>query len=199
MGICTGSQIVSTHFAVPGNVALGKSTIQVITNGIASTPIPLITVYPEVSASAVSVVEGTANGTGSVQNVWAVDGLDYTVKSVSGTANGYSGQEAAIEADFYFPSGNTFSTMAVQTSAAAVTGATGMLYAYNWSTGAFDYLGNATMSSAQTAFSFSVTSPASRYFSRSGEVRVIVRAVVPSRLSNQQFQLSTDLVQVAAN
>ena len=28
MGICTGSSIVSTHFTVPNNVALGKSTIQ---------------------------------------------------------------------------------------------------------------------------------------------------------------------------
>ena len=49
MGICTGTQIVSTHFEVPSSLELGPSTIQVVTNGIASAPVS-ITVVPAVTS-----------------------------------------------------------------------------------------------------------------------------------------------------
>ncbi len=38
MGVATGSLIVTTHFAVPVNIDLGPSQLEVVTNGIASAP-----------------------------------------------------------------------------------------------------------------------------------------------------------------
>lgn len=196
MAICTGSQTVSTHFTVPVNSGLlGKGTIQVVTNGIASAPMP-IAVYPPVSAYAVSVFEGT-NGQGTVQNVWVIDGQVYSCRSISGVSNGYSGQEAGIEADFNFSSASSLNKLTVQASASAATGATGMLYLYNWTTAAWDYLGDAGLSTSQTNFSAASTKPASEYVSSSGEVRALVRALVPSHVSNSPFTLAADLIQVA--
>lgn len=192
----TGGQTITTHFTVPVNPGLlGKGTIQVVTNGIASSPMP-ITVYPQTSASAVSVFEGK-NGQGTVQDVWEIDGLVYSCTSVLGTANGYSGQEAGIEADFYFPSGTSFNTMSVQASASAVSGATGMLYLYNWNTKEFDYLGASALNTSQTYFAASPSAPAN-YVSSTGEVRAVVRALLPSHVSNQAFALAADLIQVTA-
>lgn len=53
MGICTGTQIVSTNFAVPSNLETGPSTIQVVTNGIASVPVQ-VTVIPTVASLTVN-------------------------------------------------------------------------------------------------------------------------------------------------
>jgi hypothetical protein len=39
MGVATGSLIVLTHFAIPANIELGASQLQVVTNGIASAPV----------------------------------------------------------------------------------------------------------------------------------------------------------------
>jgi len=58
MAICTGTKIVSTNFAVPKTIEQGLSTIQVVTNGIASAAVP-ITVGPPIKASNVSVFTGT--------------------------------------------------------------------------------------------------------------------------------------------
>ena len=39
MGVATGSAIVKTHFTVPAGIELGASQLEVVTNGIASTPV----------------------------------------------------------------------------------------------------------------------------------------------------------------
>jgi hypothetical protein len=39
MGVATGSLIVTADFAVPAGIELGASQLEVVTNGIASTPV----------------------------------------------------------------------------------------------------------------------------------------------------------------
>jgi hypothetical protein len=39
MGVATGSTVVSVHFEVPAGIELGASQLQVVTNGIASSPV----------------------------------------------------------------------------------------------------------------------------------------------------------------
>ncbi len=39
MGVATGSTVVSVHFAVPAGIELGASQLEVVTNGIASSPV----------------------------------------------------------------------------------------------------------------------------------------------------------------
>lgn len=59
MGICTGSQIVSTNFTVPLTIESGPSTIQVVTNGVASQAVDIAIVPPiAVSLSPSTVLGG---------------------------------------------------------------------------------------------------------------------------------------------
>jgi hypothetical protein len=42
MGVATGNLIVTTHFTVPAGIELGASQLQVVANGIASTPVSVV-------------------------------------------------------------------------------------------------------------------------------------------------------------
>ena len=154
-----------------------------------------ITVIPSISATSVSTYQGTG-AQGTVQNVWLLDGLVYSCNSISGASSGYSGQEAAIEADFYYPSGTDFSQLTVQTSSAAKAGATGMIYAYNWTTRVFDFLGQGALNPTQTTLNASVTSPASRYLSSSGEVRTLDKSRRAVACLRCAVLLAADLIQL---
>ena len=41
MGVATGSAIIITHFTVPAGIELGASKLQVVANGIASSPVSI--------------------------------------------------------------------------------------------------------------------------------------------------------------
>ena len=42
MGVATGSLIVTTHFDVPAGIELGGSKLEVVANGIASSPVSVV-------------------------------------------------------------------------------------------------------------------------------------------------------------
>jgi hypothetical protein len=191
MAICTGTKIVSTNFLVPANIEQGASTIQVVTNGLASKAVA-ITVGPPVQSSGISVFTGTFVR-GTLSSIWSVDGNAYQVRSV----NTAQGQVAAIEADFILPS-TSISSLTVNTTSTAIPGVTGMLYLYDWTAGAWVYLSPSyPLGSAAATFSASGTGTISRFVGPGGQVRALVRALMPPRTATGSFVLSADQIYVS--
>ena len=190
MAICTGSQIVSTHFKVPVTAELGAATIQVVTNGIASTPVP-ITLQPQLEPYAVSLYPGQGtNPNGDVKSISLVDNSLYTATSQL-TA---TGQVCAVEADFNVGTGITF----VSPSAAGVApaGVTEQLYVYNWKTKTFVFVTAAAFKTTDTTVSGSAPGNGADYVSATGEVRVLVRGLRPTRISASPFTMGIDAISV---
>ena len=188
MAICTGSQIVSTHFSVPTNTELGAATIQVVTNGIASVPVA-VTIQPQLEPYAVLLYPGQgASPSGNVASISLLDNSFYYATSQLVTTE----QLCAVEADFNVGLGVT----SVKPSAAGVapTGVTEQLYIYNWTTKAFVYVTAAPFGTADAVVTGTPPGSGSDYVGPTGEVRVIVRGLRPTRLSTSAFRMGIDLV-----
>jgi len=140
-------------------------------------------------ATAVSVLTGT-NPTGSLPNIWAVDGSTYSVTSVASSAS----QTAAIEADFVF-NNTTVSYISATAVASGIAGATCNLSIYNYVTQQWDPLGSGqAMSATQTQFKGSTTKVSSDYFGSGGTVRISVQATCPTKVNPNPFTLSADMI-----
>ncbi|MDR3691906.1 MAG: kelch repeat-containing protein [Fimbriimonas sp.] len=187
----TGSKIVSTNFQVPTATELGPSTIQVVTNGLASAPVNII-VGPPVKASTVVVYQGKYLS-GSKTDVAAVDGKTYNAQSVMTSA----GQTVSIEADFFLSS-NQVSSVGVSASGAAASGVTGQVYLYDFVAKTFVVLNATPFGKNQTAISGSSSTNVSRFIGPGNEVRAILRGIVPPHISTVPFTLKADLIQVYA-
>ena len=110
MAICTGSQTVNTNFTVPDNIELGASTIQVVTNGIASAPKD-ITVAKSLQLSiSPNVVPGGSSSTGTVTYFEPAPAGGVTLKVVSDTSL------ATVPATITIPSGASVATFAIATA-----------------------------------------------------------------------------------
>jgi hypothetical protein len=188
MAICTGSQVVSTHFSVPQIPELGAATIQVIANGIASAPVA-VTVSSPLGPYAVSVFPG--QGTfplGSVQSISSLDNVFYSATSQLGAGE----QLCAVEADFNVGLG--VNNVYVLAEGKAPSGVTEQLFIYDWKTSAFVFVTNTAFGTGDTAISGTPPGKGSDYVSPTGEVRVIVRGARPTRLSQSQFTMGVDVV-----
>jgi len=188
--ICTGPLVITTNFTVPKTIEQGPSTIQVVTNGIPSVAVP-ITVGPPIKAYSVSAFTGTTVS-GSLSNIFSVDNLTYEVKSTMTS----EGQVAAIEADFILPT-TAIQSLTVNATGFAIPGVTGMVYAYNWVTKAWVYCTpSLPLKSSNIALSGPTPGTASQFIGPGGEVRALLRAVLPAHISPSQFTLSADQIYV---
>jgi hypothetical protein len=153
----------------------------------------LFAVGDPAKASAVSVYQGTA-GSGALQDIWYLDGSTYS----TGSVNSSTGQEAAIEADFVF-SNSSINGLSVSSYEAAATGASGFIYAYNYTSKSFVLLSSGFLSTSQTLLVGSTSSNGSQFLGPGGMVRILVRAVVPPHVSTQPFRLATDQITCGVN
>ena len=188
MAVCTGNQIVSTHFSVPGNIELGAATLQVVTNGIASTPVS-VTIQPQLAPYAVSVYPG--QGVSPTGNVTSVSLLDNSYFSATSQLISTE-QLCAVEADFNVGLGITSVTPSA--SGTAPSGVTEQLYVYDWKTSTFVVVGATPFGSVDTLVSGTPTGNGADYVSPTGEVRVIVRGVKPTRISPGAFRMNIDVI-----
>lgn len=78
-------------------------------------------------------------------------------------------------------------------------GTTGMLYAYNWSTKQYTYLGATALGTSQTLMKAAVPGPIANYVSPSGQINVVVRSVMPTRLTRTGHTLSIDAIQMGSS
>ena len=137
-------------------------------------------------ATAVSVYQGTP-GKGTLSDIWYLDGLCYSTGSVAVP----SYQAAAIEADFVLPA-TAGTTLNVTASVAATPAVTGFVYAFNYSTQSFVLIATHTLATGQTSIGGTITSNAFQYIGPGGQVRVLVRGMMPSRLGSAGYTLSLD-------
>jgi len=188
----TGSTIVSTNFQVPKTIEQGASTIQVVTNGLASKPVAIL-VGPPTPASSVSTFQGTAESPNNPALITTVDGKTYNALSIATAA----GQTVSIEADFILQS-NQISSISVTATASAIVGATGQVYLWDYTTNAFVILNATNLNTGQVSLTGSATGIPTRFVGPGNKVRAILRALVPPRLSGVPFLLKADLIQVNA-
>ncbi len=191
MAICTGSQTVSTHFSVPSNLELGPATIQVVTNGIASTPVS-VTVQPQLLPYAVSLFpnQGTSPR-GNLTSISLIDNMLFSATSQT-TLNE---ELCAIEADFNVGLGVTM----VKPTAAGIApvGVTEQIYIYNWRTKTFVFVAATPFKTVDTYVTGVPTGNGSDYVGPTGEVRVVVRGLRPTRLNPSNFSMGIDVITLA--
>ena len=188
MAICTGSQVVSTHFSVPGNVELGAASIQVVTNAIPSAPVT-VTIQPQLEPYAVSVYPGQGiNPIGDLTGISLLDNIFFSATSQQISTE----QLCSVEADFNVGLGIT----AVKPSAAgqAPAGVTEQIYIYNWKTKMFVFVTAASFGTGDTVLSGTPPGSGADFVSPTGVVRVIVRGLRPTRLSPNPFTMGVDVV-----
>ena len=188
--ICTGPLVITTNFTVPVTAEQGASTIQVVTNGIPSTAVPII-VGPPIKAYNVQAFTGTTSG-GALPNIFTVDRATFDVKSTSTS----EGQVAAIEADFIVPT-TLIQSLTVNATGYAQPGVTGMVFAYDWVAKTWVYLTPSTpIGSLSVTLAGPTTGSASRFIGPGGEVRALFRAILPTHISPSQFTLSADQIYI---
>jgi hypothetical protein len=188
MAICTGNQIVSTHFKVPSNAELGAATIQVVTNGIASAPVS-ITIQPQLAPYAVSVYPGQGiNPVGNVGSISLLDGSYFTATSQLISTSQY----CSVEADFNVGLGIT--SVSASAEGTGPAGVTGQVYIYDWKTKTFVCVGAVPFGNGEALVSGTAPGNGADYVGPTGEVRVIVRGVRPTRISPGAFSMGVDVV-----
>lgn len=187
----TGSTVTSTNFKVPNGIEQGASTIQVVTNGLASKSVNIV-VGPPVTASSVSVYQGKYVS-GQVSDIKSIDGSVYVAQSISTAA----GQTVSIEADFNLLNSN-ITSISVTAVGTAPAGVTGQVYLYDNVAKTFVVTGAASLSGTSTTLTGSGSGDITRFVGPNGLVRAIFRAIVPTRISPAPFKLSADLIQVNA-
>ncbi len=87
MAIATGSAVVSTEFDVPASIETGASTLEVVTNGIASNPVNLTVSAKPSGVPIVSGLSPSTAGAGSAAFTLTVNGSGF----VSGAAVNWNG------------------------------------------------------------------------------------------------------------
>ena len=154
-------------------------------------------------ATSVNVVTG-ASPTGTLSNLWSVDGASYTVSSVSKSA----GQTATVESNFTVIPANT-NTLNVVVYATAASGVNGTVMAYNYKTKAYEALSATNVvsgvtttttstfnfSASQTVFRFSANNNVADYIGPNGQLQLEVQAVG----GTSAFKLSLDYLTCETN
>ena len=82
MAIATGSAVVSTEFDVPASIETGASTLEVVTNGIASNPVNLTVSSNPTGVPIVSGLSPSTTGAGSAAFTLTVNGSGFVSEAV---------------------------------------------------------------------------------------------------------------------
>jgi len=196
MAICTGSQIVSTHFTVPSNTELGAATIQVVANGIASAPVSVV-VQPELLPYYVNLYQPKGGqGTNFIGDVPSVSLLDnvfcYATSQLLAQPNVPTEQVCSILAKFNVGQGVTHVKPFV--AGIAPSSVTEQLYIYDWKTKQYVYVTQTPFTSADTQLTGTPPGNGSDYVSPSGEVDVVVRGLRPTHLTPLTFTIAIDVI-----
>lgn len=146
----------------------------------------------------VQMTMGTS-ATGGAADLGTANNLYYTVNSQSHTL----GQISEFQASYIVPNGNVIS-LSVELEASAASGATAMVYLWNYNTSTWTLLKTMPMQSYETLTSLRLSSNLfSRYVS-GGQMQVRLRTLVPYRRSSvgprpspQPFPLKVDMLGIA--
>lgn len=174
MAVATGTKIVSTVGDVPINAEVGPATLEVVTNGIASDPVNVTVAKDAMKPDGVGMYEGSSSS-GALSSILASDNSYFTVTSIN--MPGY-GQVASAYATFTPGAGTTLLQYSIETNVSSPCQL--LFFAYNWNTGVYDSIGNASQTTADKATDFTITN-AAKYVSSQGKSKILLRAVNPAR------------------
>lgn len=193
MGVATGTKIVSTNFDVPLTAEIGPSTLEVVTNGIASAPVNVTIVKDALKADSITVFEGTLAG-GTLANIFTSDNAYYQVRSVN---KGAGGQVASAVVSFTPGTGINTLNYSFESSVSAPCQV--LYFAFNWTTNTYDVIGNSAQTTADKVTDFTIQN-ASKYVNAQGQTKLLIRAVNPNRSSQNAPTtfLKLDLVNLSA-
>jgi len=155
-----------------------------------------IPVGPTISVKADAVRKYTgASATGDRTKIWTIDNLTYDVRSTLLTG---LGQAAAIQTDYTMPNPSAIGSLAVHLRAKSSQATTGMVWLFNWKTGAYDLLSAAPMGAGENVeLTLRVPDPIAPYLDSGGHVRAIFRSLLPIKNGQSPvFDLRTDLMEM---
>lgn len=138
-----------------------------------------------------------ANPVGSLSSINAVDGQVYSLTTVPQTGTG-TVAAYVVDAKTTVPV-SSISSMTVTVTATAPSMATNYIYLRNWSvTGKvqYDLVSSGAFTATPTKFSVGVKTNVANYVSTTGAITILERAIYPTRLGAQPFQLKTDAVEI---
>jgi subtilase family serine protease len=152
-------------------------------------------------STAVPFQSGLLNGTAytdptNYSLLAAADSSDYVVSAAPFTGVGFV---AGAWTNVYFRSGTTANAQGgvlTVVASANTSNAVAQIFAWNWTTAAYDLLASPTLSSTPQTFSVTLTTAQSKlYVDSTGKARIATRALLPQRQlagSNQSFKYSID-------
>jgi hypothetical protein len=144
------------------------------------------------NATSISNVQGTSPK-GTVKDIWSTDGEFYTTKAVSTAA----GQTATVEAHFTLTTANPTS-LTISATATAVTGANGIVYAYNNSKKSWDMIGDGPLSASNSIVYASTSATVKQYVGSGGLVKVRFQALLPTEVKTP-FVFAVDQITCGLN
>lgn len=193
MAVATGAALVSTQVTVPATAETGPSTMQVVTNGISSTPVS-ITVFPAGVVAPLSFTTISGVNTGGLLTSLYFSDDNYLTFSPAPVVNSAI---PPVQVQFSATS-PTFSPASFQISLESNVNATGVfqtLYLFNFSTNAYEQVDNRTATNADQSITISGSGTLSRFVNQgTGEVRALVAYKQISASSTPTFTASLDLV-----
>ncbi|MEI7984569.1 MAG: kelch repeat-containing protein [Armatimonadota bacterium] len=175
MGVATGPLVVSTNIDVPLLAETGPATLEVVANGIPSLPVNVTIAKDALKPDAIGMFEGVSS-VGGLANVISSDDSYFKVNSIllAGTGHVASGFATFTVPDL------TASTLQFSFETSTTELVQALYFVYNYSTGKYVNFGSVSQSGTDKITNFQVPN-ATAYIGPSGAVKVLVRAVNPSR------------------
>lgn len=131
---------------------------------------------------------------GAVANVQTSNDRYVSVQSTTSNVGSMSGALVTIPMT---GNRNRLLSLDLNVEGHGVANATGMVYVYNWTTGAYDYRGAFALTGRDSNGVLRITEY-SKYLSSGGTFRAIIRAHVPSRFGANAFSLNLDFIRLSA-
>lgn len=150
---------------------------------------------PAFAPTSVTMFQGSGSF-GGVPEVTTSDNRYFTAGSA---AQDRVGQVAAVDAAFTVnKAGSQFTSLALNAENAAATGVTTSVFFWNWTKGAYDYIGAFPSGTTDATKSISIPTGFTNYINSSRQVKVRMRAVSPIGASRSPipFNYRLDLVQL---
>ena len=149
-----------------------------------------------VSPASITMYQG-ASSTGNVASVTLSDDLYFDIISKPETG---LGQIAAAELSFTLPPG-TVDQLSGRFEVIGVTGATGMVWLYNWNAGRYDNLKAFPVRGSGNGVTTVAVANLGPYISFTRQVKVVVRGLVPQRRGSMppSFKFRSDQIVLVLN
>lgn len=157
-----------------------------------------------VGLTGVSVYSSTgitwgANPTGNLASLSAIDGQVYSLTTVPQAGTG-TVAAFIVDAKTALPV-DSLSSISISITTTGPSMATNYIYLRNWSVTSkaqYDLVSSASLTGSATTVTVGVKTGLANYVSTSGAIEVMERAIYPTRLGAQPFQLKTDCVSIVA-